>query len=152
MSDEQGYKAARGAFEWQEGDEPAEATVRRMRDGEAPPAQPDALEQAREAWNEAVQDISQAKSWQSAAAMRDTAYGKAKRYITALEAHAAAQQQRIDELERLNHQANGLLGSCWSMLQHVLSGHFPRPEIERMVDELEAWNVARHDALRGKGE
>ena len=44
MNDEQGYKAARGAFNWTEGDESAEATVRRMRDGEKPSASDD------EAW------------------------------------------------------------------------------------------------------
>lgn len=58
------------------------------------------IDELREEWNEAVQEISQARSWQSAAAMRDTAYGKAKRLIVALEADRAAQQQQIAALER----------------------------------------------------
>lgn len=62
----------------------------------------DELQAAREEWNGAAQNISQAKSWQSAATMRDAAYGKAKRYIAALEAAHADQQQRIEELERMN--------------------------------------------------
>ena len=75
--------------------------------------------------------------------------------ITALEAHAAAQQQRIDALERLNRRANGLLGSCWSLLVHIQHNEGlyrqARPEIEQTVKELEAWNVAQHEAPTGRG-
>lgn len=91
------YRAARGASHWQEGDEPAEQTICRQRDGAAP-TEPDELQAAREAYDAAEARYKALISGTHARVSQADIFYADQHLHDCARALVVAQQQRIAEL------------------------------------------------------